>query len=73
MVLFKLKIIEEFVKDLKTSIAIEVKKAKIFINDIQDIGDYAYACGVVSALRFIIDNETFIELNQLLENKSNFI
>lgn len=57
---------EELVKELKVSIATAVKNAKIFINDIRDGGDYAFACGVVSALKFIVDEETFIELNELL-------
>lgn len=63
---------EELVKELKASIATAVKNAKIFINDIQDGGDYAFACGIVSALKFIVDEETFIELNELLEKQTKW-
>jgi hypothetical protein len=49
-----------------------VKNAKIFINDIQDGGDYAFACGIVSALKFIVDEETFKELNELLEKQTKW-
>lgn len=63
---------EELVKELKASIATAVKNAKIFINDIQDGGDYAFACGIVSALKFIIDEETFKELNELLEKQTKW-
>lgn len=51
---------------LEDGIETAVKNAKIFINDIQDGGDYAFACGIVSALKFIVDEETFKELNELL-------
>jgi hypothetical protein len=62
---------EELVKGLKASIATAVKNAEIFINDIQDGGDYAFACGIVSALKFIIE-ETFKELNELLEKQNKW-
>jgi hypothetical protein len=43
-----------------------VKNAKIFINYIRDEHDYDFACGIVSTLKFIVDEETFIELDELL-------
>jgi hypothetical protein len=60
---------DELVKELKASIATAVKNAKIFINDIQDWGDYDFACGIVSALKFIVDEETHTELEELLEKQ----
>lgn len=63
---------EELVKELKASIATAVKNAKIFINDIQDEHDYDFACGIVSALRFIVDEETHTELNELLEKQNKW-
>jgi hypothetical protein len=63
---------EELVKELKASIETAVKNAKIFINDIQDGGDYAFACGIVSALKFIVDEETHTELEELLEKQSKW-
>jgi hypothetical protein len=57
---------DELVKELKASIATAVKNAKIFINYIRDEHDYDFACGIVSTLKFIVDEETFIELDELL-------
>jgi hypothetical protein len=65
---------EELVKELKASIATAtaVNNAKIFINDIQDGGDYVFACGLVSALKLFVDEETFKELNELLEKQTKW-
>jgi hypothetical protein len=60
------------VKELKASIATAVKNAKIFINDIQDGGDYDFACGIVSTLKFIVDEETHTELEELLEKQTKW-
>jgi hypothetical protein len=49
-----------------------VKNAKIFINDIQDEHDYDFACGIVSALQFIVDEETHTELEELLEKQNKW-
>jgi hypothetical protein len=49
-----------------------VKNAKIFINDIQDGGDYDFACGIVRALKFIVDEETHTELEELLEKQNKW-
>ena len=51
---------------LEDGIETAVKNAKIFINDIRDEHDYDFACGIVSALKFIAGEETFIELDELL-------
>jgi hypothetical protein len=67
-----LKRTEELVKELKASIATAVKNAKIFINDIQDGGDYVFACGIVSALKLFVDEETVKELNELLEKQTKW-
>lgn len=57
---------------LEDGLELAVKNAKIFINDIQDGGDYDFACGIVSALQFIVDKETFKELNELLEKQTKW-
>jgi hypothetical protein len=57
---------------LEDGLELAVKNAKIFINDIQDEHDYDFACGIVSALQFIIDGETHTELNELLEKQNKW-
>jgi hypothetical protein len=57
---------------LEDGIELAIKNAKIFINDIQDKGDYDFACGIVSALQFIVDKETHTELEELLKKQSKW-
>lgn len=57
---------------LEDGIENAVKNAKIFINDIQDKGDYDFACGIVETLRFFVGEETLIELNELLEKQNKW-
>jgi hypothetical protein len=57
---------------LEDGLELAVKNAKIFINDIQDEHDYDFACGIVSALQFIVDKETHTELSELLEKQNKW-
>jgi hypothetical protein len=57
---------------LEDGIETAIKNAKIFINDIQDEHDYDFACGIVSALQFIVDKETHTELEELLEKQNKW-
>lgn len=57
---------------LEDGLELAVKNAKIFINDIQDGGDYAFACGIVATLRFFVDKETHTELSELLKKQNKW-
>ena len=55
---------------LEDGLEMAVDHAKTFVNDLQDEGDYTFASGIVSALYFLVDKETYIELKELLEKNN---